>query len=153
MTWSIDRLPKYRKHRASGQALVTLGGRDHYLGPHGAKASRRGDERLIAESLASGRSPHSASPATKSPSSSWRQTHSATPASPAVRQRRTNITGPSAWCDRSKGLYGKTPAAEFGPLARSEDAAMGSPFVPDARRRPSISKIPLAGRSISAQLN
>ncbi len=33
-------LPKYRKHRASGQAVVTLKGRDFYLGPHGTKASR-----------------------------------------------------------------------------------------------------------------
>ena len=33
-------VPKYRKHRASGQAVVTLNGRDHYLGPHGTKASR-----------------------------------------------------------------------------------------------------------------
>ncbi|MCR9293430.1 MAG: hypothetical protein NXI32_11970 [bacterium] len=30
---------KYRKHRASGQAIVTLAGKDHYLGPHGTKAS------------------------------------------------------------------------------------------------------------------
>ncbi len=26
-------LPKYRKHRASGQAVVTIAGVDHYLGP------------------------------------------------------------------------------------------------------------------------
>ncbi len=34
-------LPKYRKHKASGQAIVTLDGRDFYLGPHGTKASLR----------------------------------------------------------------------------------------------------------------
>jgi len=33
-------LPKYRKHRATGQAIVTLAGRDHYLGPHGTVASK-----------------------------------------------------------------------------------------------------------------
>ncbi len=27
-------VPKYRKHRASGQAIVTISGQDHYLGPH-----------------------------------------------------------------------------------------------------------------------
>jgi hypothetical protein len=32
--------PKYRKHRASGQAVVTLNGHDYYLGPHGTKASK-----------------------------------------------------------------------------------------------------------------
>ena len=37
----INSLPKYRKHRASGQAVVTLNGRDHYLGPHGTKANKR----------------------------------------------------------------------------------------------------------------
>ena len=29
--------PKYRKHRASGQAVVTLNGRDFYLGPQGPR--------------------------------------------------------------------------------------------------------------------
>ena len=33
-------LPKYRKHKASGQAIVTIGGKMHYLGPHDTKASR-----------------------------------------------------------------------------------------------------------------
>jgi hypothetical protein len=33
-------VPKYRRHRASGQAVVTLADKDHYLGPHGTKASR-----------------------------------------------------------------------------------------------------------------
>ena len=32
-------LPKYRKHRASGQAVVTLDGKDHYLGPVRSKNS------------------------------------------------------------------------------------------------------------------
>ncbi|MCA9231188.1 MAG: hypothetical protein KDA57_11075 [Planctomycetales bacterium] len=40
-------VPKYRKHRASGQAVLTLNGRDYYLGPHGTKASRREYDRLI----------------------------------------------------------------------------------------------------------
>jgi hypothetical protein len=26
------RIPKYRHHKPSGQAIVTLGGHDHYLG-------------------------------------------------------------------------------------------------------------------------
>ncbi len=30
-------VPKYRKHRATGQAVVTLNGRDFYLGPHGTQ--------------------------------------------------------------------------------------------------------------------
>ena len=49
-------VPKYRKHRASGQAIVTLCGVDHYLGPHGTQVSRRQYDRLVAEWLESGRS-------------------------------------------------------------------------------------------------
>ena len=48
-------LPKYRFHRASKQAVVTLDGDDYYLGPHGTKASRLEYDRLIAEWLANGR--------------------------------------------------------------------------------------------------
>ncbi len=48
-------LPKYRKHRASGQAVVTLSGVDHYLGPHGTRTSKRQYDRLIAEWLEHGR--------------------------------------------------------------------------------------------------
>jgi integrase len=52
----IHSVPKYQKHRASGQAVVTLNGRDYYLGPHGTKASRLEYDRLISEWLATGRS-------------------------------------------------------------------------------------------------
>ncbi len=49
------RYPKYRKHKASGQAIVTLGGRDFYLGPIDSRASWVHYDRLIAEWLANGR--------------------------------------------------------------------------------------------------
>ena len=54
-TLKTDRLPKYRKHKASGQALVTLAGKDHYLGPHGTVASKLEYDRLIVKWLANGR--------------------------------------------------------------------------------------------------
>ena len=47
--------PKYRRHRASGQAVVTLSGKDHYLGPFGSKANKADYDRLIGEWLAAGR--------------------------------------------------------------------------------------------------
>ena len=47
--------PKYRRHRASGQAVVTLLGQDVYLGPYGTKASRTAYDRVVAEWLAAGR--------------------------------------------------------------------------------------------------
>lgn len=57
-------IPKYRRRRgskyASGrrevdQAVVTIDGYDHYLGPHGTKASKVAYDRLIGEWLAGGR--------------------------------------------------------------------------------------------------
>ncbi len=42
-------VPAYRKHRGSGQAIVTLNGKDFYLGPHGSKVSKGEYDRLIAE--------------------------------------------------------------------------------------------------------
>jgi integrase len=50
-----EALPKYRKHKASGQAVVTIQGQDFYLGPWNTKASRVEYDRVIAEYLAAGR--------------------------------------------------------------------------------------------------
>src|SRR4051812_29019324 len=47
-----NRNPSYRRHRASGQAVVTLNGQDVYLGPHGTAASKREYDRVIGEWLA-----------------------------------------------------------------------------------------------------
>lgn len=55
MAKSSPRIPKYRKHKPSGQAVVTLNGHDHYLGPHGTEVSKNEYDRLIAEWLATGR--------------------------------------------------------------------------------------------------
>jgi integrase len=47
-----SRIPSYCKHRATGQAVVRLNGRDHYLGKHGTAASKEEYNRLIREWLA-----------------------------------------------------------------------------------------------------
>ena len=47
----VHRHPKYRKHKVSGQALVTLNGKDIYLGRYGSKESRDEYDRVIAEWL------------------------------------------------------------------------------------------------------
>ena len=52
----VRAIPKYRKHKQSGRAIVTISGRDHLLGPHGTQVSKSEYDRLIAEWLASGRS-------------------------------------------------------------------------------------------------
>lgn len=49
-------VPKYRRHRASGQALVEINGRRHSLGPYGTNASKPEYERPITEWLSAGRS-------------------------------------------------------------------------------------------------
>ncbi len=48
------RVPSYRLHRPTRQAVVTLDGRDIYLGKHGSAASRKEYRRLTGEWLASG---------------------------------------------------------------------------------------------------
>lgn len=52
---AVSRIPSYRRHRPTGQAVVTLNGRDVYLGKWNTKASRAEYERLIGEWLAGGR--------------------------------------------------------------------------------------------------
>jgi hypothetical protein len=47
--------PSYRKHRASGHAIVSIAGRDFYLGPWKSKASLAEYDRVIGEWLAAGR--------------------------------------------------------------------------------------------------
>jgi len=49
------KLPKYRRHKPSGQAVVTLSGKDFYLGPFDSAVSRVEFDRLVAEWLVNGR--------------------------------------------------------------------------------------------------
>ena len=49
------RIPAYRLHKPTGQAVVTLSGRDFYLGIHSSESSRRQYEELLGEWLANGR--------------------------------------------------------------------------------------------------
>ena len=49
------RIPKYCLHKATGQAVVRLNGRDVYLGKHGTDQSRQEYDRLIALWLERGR--------------------------------------------------------------------------------------------------
>jgi integrase len=49
------KVPAYRLHKASNQAIVTLNGRDHYLGPWETPASRAEYDRLVNRWLENGR--------------------------------------------------------------------------------------------------
>jgi integrase len=48
-------VPSYRRHKASGQAVVTLNGVDHYLGRYNSAESKAEYDRLTGEWLALGR--------------------------------------------------------------------------------------------------
>jgi hypothetical protein len=76
----VHAVPKYHKHRASGQAALTINGKDYYLGLYGSKASKVEYDRLIAEYLASDRSSSFGAVHKRSPSlSCWRTMSSLRP--------------------------------------------------------------------------
>lgn len=109
-------LPKYRKHRASGQAVVTLNGRDCYLGPHGTAASKREYDRLVGEWLAAGRqlplNDDAAGPTIAELSLSYARHVRDYYKGDAPRQHHI-----SRAIRALRLAYGTTPAADFGPLA------------------------------------
>lgn len=112
-----QKLPKYRKHTTSGNAVVTLSGVDHYLGRYGSKASRILYDRFVAEWLTGGRSL-----ATKENTQLTIVELSARYWRFAVRYYRKNgkCTGVApaikATLRYLKEWYGREPAVEFGPL-------------------------------------
>jgi integrase len=52
-----NEIPKLRLHRASGRAVVTLSGRDHYCGAWDSPEAQEAYNRLVGEWLAGGRTP------------------------------------------------------------------------------------------------
>ncbi len=111
-------VPKYRKHRATGQAVVTLNGRDFYLGPHNTKASKIEYDRLIGEWLANGRGlpPGQANDLTVAElllryweyaQGYYRKNGEPTSEISALKSALRPV----------RELYGSSPAREFGPLA------------------------------------
>ena len=55
---SLPRVPKYRRHKAAGRAIVTLSGLDVYRGDCNSATSRSEYRRVIAEWLPSGAPDH-----------------------------------------------------------------------------------------------
>jgi hypothetical protein len=112
------RIPKLCKHKATGQAVVRLDGKDHYLGKFGTAAAMAAYERLIAEWLAHGRRlPDARSGPTVNELilGYWRR---------CQEHYRKADGSPSSELDLVrltlrplKQLYGRTPGAKFGPLA------------------------------------
>jgi hypothetical protein len=46
---SPKRAPRYRLHKSTGQAIVTIDGKDIYLGKHRSAASREAYRRIVGE--------------------------------------------------------------------------------------------------------
>jgi integrase len=110
-------LPKYRKHRATGQAVVTLSGRDHYLGKHGTAASRSEYDRLIAEWLANGRQQLAGNQADLSVAELLtRYLRHAKSYYRKDGKQTSEYGGIKASIRPLKELYARTDAAAFGPL-------------------------------------
>jgi len=106
-------IPSYRLHKPSGRAVVTIAGRDHYLGEHGSVESRAEYDRLIAEWLANGRAAPRADRDELTVSelilAYWRYAE-------PIYPPRTLDTFRAALRHLRK-LYGHTAADEFGPLS------------------------------------
>lgn len=108
------RIPSYRKHKASGQAVVTMDGRDRYLGRHGTAVSKAAYNLLVAEWLAAGcQVPRENSTITMNEIilGYWRHAEDYYRTSPGEMERIKQAVRPL------KELYGSSRATAFGPLS------------------------------------
>jgi integrase len=117
------RVPSYRRHKASGQAIVTIGGKMIYLGRYGSAESRAEYNRIIAEWLA--RDPAAPAPMSRAGDQSaltvaelilayWRHVQSY-----YVREGKqtSHVHVVALALEPVRELYGHTKAIDFGPLA------------------------------------
>lgn len=105
------RPPSYRLHKGSGQAVVTLDGRNVYLGVHGTPASREAYDRVVSEWLANGRKLVEAAPVTIAELVVAYLRH--------VDERYSSREPVNIRYALKpvRETYGTTPAADFGPVA------------------------------------
>jgi integrase len=118
MTRKTPTTPSYRLYKRTGQAVVSIDGRDFYLGPHGSETSKAEYDALVSRWLASGRKLDTPGPAgltvVELIREYWRFVETyyvnadgdATPRVPQVRTALAIV----------KRLYGRTLAKDFGPV-------------------------------------
>jgi integrase len=110
---SAIKIPMYRRHKASGQAVVTLAGRDVYLGSHGSPASKAEYRRRIAEYLASNGAPPAGACEGRTVAELllryWKHVQ-------AYYKAETRDGTIKPTLRRLRRLYGPTSVREFGPL-------------------------------------
>jgi len=111
MPSKAPKTPSYRLHKPTGQAVVTLGGRDIYLGPHGSETSKKAYDRVIGEWLANGRRTIR---------------HDAITVAELIARYLDHVDGAYTSAEPAnirlairavREVYGATPAVDFGPLA------------------------------------
>jgi len=132
-------VPAYRLHKGTGQAVIYVGRREVYLGAHGSPESRQKYAEIISR-VTGGEAIPVRSPTDK-------------PASPKsvaalclrfIAEKLPSYADAEQHCQRGAikvlaGLFGETPAAEFGPIRlRTVRNAMvaGDPHAEDANGNP-----------------
>jgi integrase len=127
MAAKTRKVPSYRLHKPTGQAVVRLDGRDIYLGKHGSDESQEKYRRTIAEWLTIGQAKAPTPTDSQGPVIDQRTVNDlilaflTRHADPYYRHADGTPTGEAEnFKDALRPLmriYGRTPAKDFGPLA------------------------------------
>ena len=111
------RVPKYGKHKATGQARVQIGGRTLYLGRYGSEESHEAYKRAIAEWGQRGLAPP---PPIERPTTVSDVMLAYLRFAKDYYRKHGKVTREFEiirdCCKLIQPLYGRTPAAAFGPL-------------------------------------
>lgn len=120
----VKKLPSYRRHKVSGHAVVTLNGRDHYLGPHGSPESVDAYKRLIAEWTTAGPAATAATNAESTAAADFRICELLAAYLEYAERYYIKDGEPTGEAKNVKEatrqlqeLYSMTPVADFGPTA------------------------------------
>ena len=111
------RIPSYRRHKPTGQAVVTIDGRDIYLGKFNTAASRAEYNRLIAEWTAHGGTLPQGRDLTVVELEAAFMRHAAGYYRRPDGSTTNEVKNFKLAIRRLAALYGRTRAADFGPLA------------------------------------
>jgi hypothetical protein len=116
-TVAFSRVPSYRLHKPTGQAVATVNGRDFYLGRHGSAASRQEYKRLIAEWAVSGGRPLSDAELNVAEVIQRFRRHVEVYYRGPDGKQTCEVENIRKACRLLRMLYGDTLAKDFGPLA------------------------------------
>jgi integrase len=110
------RVPSLRHHRPSGRAVTTIDGRDFYLGPWNSPESKVEYQRLLAEFLSGGLRAGSAEPDLTVNELAARYLEFCDRYYRKCGEPTAEPVNIGLAVRAVRGLYGHTPAVEFGPL-------------------------------------